>query len=428
MSDWMPTTKQKEALVRSEFEIMYGGARGGGKTDCGMAWLLYNIDHPEFRALVIRRNSTDLDDWIDRARTMYAKVGGKATGNPPEFVFPSGAIIRTGHLKDESAYEKYQGHEYHRMLIEELTHIPRQEDYLKLISSCRSTVEGLKPQIFATTNPGNAGHEWVKERFVDCSSPGEPTVDKQTGRSRIFIPAKVNDNPHLMEKDPDYVRFLDGLPDGLRQAWRDGSWDDFDIEGAYYSAQMREAELDGRIGEVPYETSIPVDTWWDLGIGDSMVIWFSQVVGNEIRLIDYYENSGESLQFYGKILQERGYVYDTHYMPHDAKVRELSTGKSRKQIAESLGIRPIKVVPQLPVDDGINAVRMILNKCWFDREKCQEGIKTLKNYRKEWDDKHGTWKPKPLHDWASHGADAFRQLGVQIDKRRSETKVFRHGY
>ena len=127
---------------------MYGGARGGGKTDCGMAWLLRATEHPDARMLVVRRNADDLADWIDRAHKMYPYA--KIVGKPATIKFPSGAIIRTGHLKDDQAYTKYQGHEYQRVLIEELTQIPSEESYLKLISSCRSTIQGLEPRIFCT--------------------------------------------------------------------------------------------------------------------------------------------------------------------------------------------------------------------------------------------------------------------------------------
>src|SRR3990172_453739 len=154
---WRPEPKQIIALQSECFETLFGGSRGGGKTDCGMVWMLYAIEHPLFRGLVIRKNETDLRDWIDRATRMYSGVGGKVTGRPAVIDFPSGARIYTGHLKDDQAYTKYQGHEYQRILLEELNHIPTEDSYLRLISSCRSTID-LKPMIFATTNPGGVGH------------------------------------------------------------------------------------------------------------------------------------------------------------------------------------------------------------------------------------------------------------------------------
>jgi len=215
------------------FEILFGGAKGGGKTEAGLAWLTYDSDHPLLRGLVIREHAGDLEDWIDRAGTLYRGYGVQIVGRPAELRFPKGAVIRTGHLKDEHAYTKYLGHEYQRILIEELTLIERLIDYLKLISACRSTVPGLRAQVFATTNPGGPGHGWVKERFIDVSSPGKKYIDPETGRSRIFIPAKITDNPTLMKYDPTYVNFLNSLPEDTKRAWRDGDWDI--VEGQFFS-------------------------------------------------------------------------------------------------------------------------------------------------------------------------------------------------
>ena len=195
-----------------------------------MAWLLRATDNPEARMLVIRRNADDLADWVDRAHKMYPHA--KVTGKPATIKFPSGAIIRCGHLKDESAYTKYQGHEYQRILIEELTQIPSEESYLKLISSCRSTVKGLDPKVFCTANPGGKGHQWVKRRFIQGHKP-EVAFKEGSSRYRMYIPATVDNNPTLMDNDPDYVNFLDNLPEPLRSAWRHGDWDIF--AGQYFT-------------------------------------------------------------------------------------------------------------------------------------------------------------------------------------------------
>ena len=222
---WQPHKgAQTTALQQSSFEILYGGARGGGKTEAGLAWMIEPtyLMNEKYRGLVIRRNYDDLRDWIDRAKMFYRSLGVKVTGNPAEFNFPSGAKIRTGHLADSDATYKYLGHEYHKILIEELTIIPDEENYLRLISTCRSTVKGLEPQVFCTTNPGGAGHMWVKQRFVDVARERE-YIDPVTDRTRVFIPSRVYDNPTLMENDPDYVKTLKGLPEELRDAWLEGS-------------------------------------------------------------------------------------------------------------------------------------------------------------------------------------------------------------
>lgn len=233
--------KQQYALHRPEYEILYGGARGGAKTIGGIAWIAAPRDYPQYRGLVIRKNADDLKDWVDRAKIIFRPYGAIKVGAPPEFRWPSGAKIRTGHLKDEDAYEKYQGHEYQRMLIEELTQIPTELSYLKLLSSCRSTIDNLPAQAFITTNPGGIGHQWVKARFISCAPSQTTYYDPESGRSRIFIPATIDDNPVLMQKDPDYVRFLDSLPAGLKEAWRYGSWDF--VVGAAFSEISREVHM-----------------------------------------------------------------------------------------------------------------------------------------------------------------------------------------
>lgn len=187
------------------------------------------------------------------------------------------------------------------------------------------------------------------------------------------------------------------------------------VIGSYYGAAIQRAETEHRITKVPVNEMFQVNTSWDLGMDDSMTIWFFQQIGQEIHFIDYYENSGEGLEFYALELQKRGYLYGKHYAPHDIAVRELGTGKSRLEIGRTLGIR-FEQGARLDVEDGINAVRSMFSQFWFDAEKCHRGINALKNYRKEWDEKNKTFKNNPKHDWASHGADAIRTFAVNYKK------------
>jgi len=186
---------------------------------------------------------------------------------------------------------------------------------------------------------------------------------------------------------------------------------DAPVMGSYYGSAIQKAEQQGRISSVPYEQSLPVHTAWDLGMDDSMTIWFFQVASMEIRFIDYYENSGEGLAHYALKLQEKKYIYGNHFGPHDIQVRELGTGKSRYEVANSLGIK-FTVAPILDVDDGINAARSVFGQCWFEKDKCSRGLAALRNYKKDWNEKNMVFRNNPLHNWASHGADAFRTFAV----------------
>lgn len=198
------------------------------------------------------------------------------------------------------------------------------------------------------------------------------------------------------------------------------------VEGAYYAKQFAKLYAQQRIGELPDNSHQPVHTFWDIGVGDSTAIWFVRLVGEEFHVIDYYENSGEGLRHYMKKLKDKGYTYGDHWGPHDIDNREFgSDGKTRREIAREgyefdgskYQVR-FKVVPKLGVDDGIDHVREILPHCAFNQPTCEEGISCLENYRKEWDDKRGCWKDKPLHDWSSHGADAFRYFAVAMGRRK----------
>ena len=184
------------------------------------------------------------------------------------------------------------------------------------------------------------------------------------------------------------------------------------IQGAYFAKQMKAAGEDGRICSVPYDRAASVVTAWDLGIGDSTAIWFGQFVGREVRIIDYNENSGVGLDHYAKVLLDKDYQYEQHILPHDVQVKELGTGKSRLETLDALGIRHIEIAPKLAVEDGIQAARSMIPRCWFDESKCTRGIEALRQYRRDYDERLKTWRGRPLHDWTSHGADAFRYLAV----------------
>jgi hypothetical protein len=198
------------------------------------------------------------------------------------------------------------------------------------------------------------------------------------------------------------------------------------LKGAYYSKLIANMEDSKRLTRVPYDPALGVMTAWDLGINDSLVIWFAQRLFREVRIIDYLELSDmpDGLHDVVRELKEKPYVYTTHILPHDASVRGLNDGKSRVDTLRGLGLRGIEVLERKGLNDGINAVKNLLPMCWFDEEKTRRGIECLRAYRRDWDDKAQVFKDKPLHDWASHGSDGFRTLAMGIDRERpmGETK------
>lgn len=183
------------------------------------------------------------------------------------------------------------------------------------------------------------------------------------------------------------------------------------ILGSYYGKLLEEAEAAGRIKAVNPDLGLPVETWWDLGIGDSTAIWFAQRSGPEIRLIDYYESSGEPLAHYVTTIEERrkagGYKLGKAVLPHDAMQRSIDTGHTRLDTLKSLGMEAV-VLPQSRLEDGIEAARRGLPNCWFDSLRCTRGLEALRQYRADYDERNRTYRRTPVHDWASHGADAFR--------------------
>ena len=202
------------------------------------------------------------------------------------------------------------------------------------------------------------------------------------------------------------------------------------VKGSIYAKELEAARVGKRVTSVPYDPSLPVDTDWDLGIGDAMAIWFSQSLrGGEVHLIDYHEASGEGFPYYAKMLTEKRYAYGKHWAPHDISVRELSTGRSRLDVAKSLGLK-FEITPRInrgageEVEEGIHAVRMLFPRCWFDAERCALGIDALMHYRRDYNQRLNEFKATPVHDWASHGADAFRGLAVrhQIPKEERERR------
>lgn len=234
----------------------------------------------------------------------------------------------------------------------------------------------------------------------------------------VVVQINYTDNKHCPE---DLIK--------LAEQMRDTDYDEYEhiylgkpkeiADGAIYKAEFEQIKRENRICKVPHDQNLQVFTSWDLGILDPTAIWFFQIFGKEVRVIDYYEANNEPLAHYARILDDKqrefGYNYSKHFAPHDIAARDLSSGVSREQTMANLGYRMTKGA-RLGVEDRIEATRQMLRNCWFDAEKCKHGVRALQNYRREFNDKLDQFKATPVHDWASHGSDAFGEGALNINK------------
>ena len=267
--------------------------------------------------------------------------------------------------------------------------------YEKLIP----TVREHESSIWVTYNP-ESKQSATHKRFIE-----------QTPDDCIVVECNWRDNPWFPEVlDNERKEDLEKRPEAYDHIWN-GDFLSFN-HGAYFAIEFRDIKASSRITHVPYEPSVGVVTSWDLGVNDMTSIWFIQVIGSEVRVVDFYQSSGVGLDHYTRVLQEKPYTYSEHILPHDVRVKELGSGKSRIETLQTLGLTNITIAPMLGVDDGIQAIRSMLPRCWFDAEKCEDGIDALRQYHREWDENNKTWKGRPAHDWSSHPADAFRYFAV----------------
>lgn len=421
---WKPAPKQAMLLSAIDLEVLYGGAAGAGKSDCLLIDALglqqNAIENRNYQAILFRRTFPDLRDLIDRSQDLYPAFGGRYDKTSHIWTFPSGARVEFGHMQYDSDRFKYRGRAFQYIGWDELTLFPTDVPYRYMLSRLRSKDPAITCYVRATTNPDGPGFRWVKEYFriqtegastrfkVEVTDPETQEVHVH---GRRFISARLSDNPHLA--DSGYRQTLLLLSEEEQRALLMGRWETPNIKGAYYAEQMEASRLAGRVLKIPLLPGVPVNTFWDLGWNDTTAIWFHQRVGMEHRFIDYIECSGKDLGFFAQEIQGRPYVYGSHYLPHDAENKTLgSGGKSvRMLLQDLLKAHKFEVVPRTDsLVSAINQTRAVLPACYFDEDKCANGIAAMEAYRREWDERLGDFKQEPLHDWASNGADAFRQF------------------
>jgi hypothetical protein len=247
------------------------------------------------------------------------------------------------------------------------------------------------------------GHNQFWEIYNNATKDNSWYVKTLRASQTGLIPQEELDDAKKMQTQDQYL----------------AEWEcDFEsaIIGAYYGKEMRQLTDQGRILDIEYDPMFPVHTAWDLGYSDDTAIWWFQVVHGEIRLLDYHSSNGQPVAFYAGIIasreRERGYVYGTHYLPHDARAKTLASNKSIiEQLSDKIELKSMKIVPMLSLQDGIQATRLALTRAWFDH-KCEDGIECLRQYQREYDEDKKVFRDKPRHDWTSHGADAFRMLSI----------------
>jgi phage terminase large subunit len=401
------------------YKVAYGG-RGGAKSwGFARALLILGKQRP-LRILCTRETQKSISESVHHL--LKSQVGDlgfedfytvKETSlvgaNGTEFIF---AGLRQQGIANLKSYEDVD------ICWVEEAQVVTKKSWETLIPTIRK--EGS--EIWVSFNPELETDE-TYQRFVK-NPPKNSFVVKINWSDNPFFPSVLKDEKdELKLKDKDaYDNVWDGH---CKQA----------VEGAIYKSQIIKAEADNRFCRVPYDAAKPVDTFWDLGFGDSVCIWLVQVVGFEFHLIDFIEGCQADIQHYLKELQERGYIYGTHYLPHDARAKQLAAGgRSIEQQIRSGG-RKVEIVPQLSVEDGIAAGRAIFNRCWFDDQKCADGIQALRHYRYQVDEtlsvgEKKTFKREPCHDWASHAADSFRYFAVAIKEPRrveEEERTYNHG-
>ena len=384
---------------KSRYRVLFGG-RGGAKSwGIARALLIKGAQNP-IRILCAREFQTSIKDSVHKLlcdqiedlgmSTFYEITQAAIRGvNGTEFAFVG--------LKNNVANVKsFEGVDI--CWVEEAQTVSR-HSWNVLIPTIRK--EGS--EIWVSFNPELETDE-TYQRFV-INPPNNAVVQKINWSDNPWFPETLR-----LEKDALKSRDLaayNTVWEGLCKQT---------VDGAIFAKEMQMAELDNRITRVPYDPVKPVHAIFDLGWADATAIWFVQFIGMETRLIRYFESSQQTISWYLAKMQEFGYVYDTMWLPHDAENKTLAAnGRSIEQIVRNAGYKT-RIIPRTPIVDSINAARTMFTSCYFDRENCHEGLQCLRHYRYEVDPETGLFSKNPLHDAYSHGADAFRMLGLMVNE------------
>lgn len=400
----------------ARYKILYGG-RGGAKSwGVARALLLLGTNRP-LRVLCARELQKSMKDSVHKLlRDQIAKMHLEGYYDPLETIIrgprfsADGKLDPNGPLQTEFNFEgikqntlkikSYEGIDI--CWVEEAAQVTK-SSWEVLIPTIRKSGS----EIWITFNP-ELETDYTYQEFV-VAPPKDATVINMNWRDNPWFEKEMMDEL-LRLKDRNFDDYLHVWEGHCKQI----------LEGAVYAEELRSAAMGNRITQVPYEEQFAVDTFWDLGFHDATAIWFAQRVGFETRIIDFYSNSQKKLKHYLQVLNDRGYLYGTHWLPHDASAKQLGSDKTiEEQLRDAKGARrSVRIVPRLSLKDGINAARTSFPNCWFDREHTQEGVQALRHYRFEVDPDTKQFGKEPLHDWTSHAADAFRYLAIALRSPR----------
>lgn len=400
------------------FKVFYGG-RGGAKSRSFARVLLLMAAEKPLRILCAREVQKSIRDSVKRLLDDEIKRLGlahKFYSTDTEIRGTNGSLFIFAGLRQHNAesIKSYEG--INIVWIEEAETVSERSMDL-LIPTIRE--EGS--EIWISYNPERINGA-VHKKFVINEPPPRSVVVKVGWEDNPWF-------PDVLREEMEQCRAND--PEKYAHIW--GGEAVLVAKGSYYGRCLQKAEEDGRITPLLVEPTLLVHTAWDLGMADSTAIWFFQHMASgpskagEYRIVDYYEASGEGLAHYASVLEQKKYNYGKHIAPHDIKVRELGSGKSRYEKAEELGIR-FDIAPNIPVMDGIEAVRDVIDAAWFDKKRCGTGLECLWGYQREWDDVNACFKSTPKHDWTSHGADALRYLAVGFRPPVQHRQYEQQGY
>lgn len=395
--------------------LAYGGSRSG-KTFYLLRAVILRAQKTRSAHLIVRNTLSSIKQsiWHD---TM-PKVRAACFPDAPiiehkadcYYELPNGSTVWLGGLDDKERTEKILGREYSTIYLNECSEIGYHS--VGIARTRLAENSGLKLRMYYDCNPPDMEH-WVYKEFIQHINP----IDQRALDEKNFVSILMNPDDNIENLPDDYIKSLDDLPEHQRMRFRYGKFTNF-IEGAFWSEQYDRALKEQRITRVPYDTAYPVTTWWDIGYSDHTAIWYAQVIGREIRLIDYWQDARRGPDEIVQVLKDRGYQYQSHHLPHDCGTAQFTLkGKTIQDQFRDLWPSQDWRVERRTLDKyaDINNARLFWSRCVFDRERCYNGLECLRNYKSQKDEKRNVYISTPVHDWASHGADAFLGMVTGID-------------